>query len=345
MNKIIDLRSDTVTLPSDEMRQAIANAELGDDVFQEDPTVNELEAKAASMMGKEAGLLVPSGTMGNLLSILAHCERGTELVLGDKSHTFMYEAGGISAFGGVHSWQLNNNDDGTIDLDNIKLAIRVDNVHFPKTAAIALENTHNMCFGFPLSAEYIHSVSIIAKANGLKLHIDGARIFNAAVSLGGDVKGLVKDADSITFCMSKGLSAPVGSLVCGNEEFIYKARRIRKALGGGMRQAGIIAAAGIVALENTTSQIKLDHKNAKRLAEGISQIKGLSTNLEKVKTNILYFDLASNKITGSQLVGDMENKGVKFFETSPNQFRLVTHYGITPDCVKKTLQSFQEVLD
>ena len=347
MIKIIDLRSDTVTLPSDEMRQAIANAELGDDVFQEDPTVNELEAKAASMMGKEAGLLVPSGTMGNLLSILVHCERGTELILGDKSHTFMYEAGGISAFGGVHSRQLNNNDDGTIDLDNIKLAIRVDNVHFPKTAAIALENTHNMCFGFPLSAEYIHSVSIIAKANGLKLHIDGARIFNAAVSLGGDVKELVKDADSVTFCMSKGLSAPVGSLVCGNEEFIYKARRIRKALGGGMRQAGIIAAAGIVALENTTSQIKLDHKNAKRLAEGISQIKGLSINLEKVKTNILYFDVGKGKTRSKKLAMQTENKSqypfdikidnIRFFETSPNHFRLVTHYGITGDDIEKTL--------
>ena len=345
MNKIIDLRSDTVTLPSDEMRQAIANAELGDDVFQEDPTVNELEAKAARMMGKEAGLLVPSGTMGNLLSILVHCERGTELVLGDKSHTFMYEAGGISAFGGVHSRQLNNNDDGTIDLDNIKLAIRVDNVHFPKTAAIALENTHNMCFGFPLSAEYIHSVSIIAKANGLKLHIDGARIFNAAVSLGGDVKELVKDADSVTFCMSKGLSAPVGSLVCGNEEFIYKARRIRKALGGGMRQAGIIAAAGIVALENTTSQIKLDHKNAKRLAEGISQIKGLTIDMKRVQTNIIYFGLNSSKLTGSLLVTKMENKGLNFFETSPNRFRMVTHYGITKDCVKKTLQLLKGVLD
>ena len=345
MIKIIDLRSDTVTLPSDEMRQAIANAELGDDVFQEDPTVNELEAKAASMMGKEAGLLVPSGTMGNLLSILAHCERGTELVLGDKSHTFMYEAGGISAFGGVHSRQLNNNDDGTIDLDNIKLAIRVDNVHFPKTAAIALENTHNMCFGFPLSAEYIHSVSIIAKANGLKLHIDGARIFNAAVSLGGDVKELVKDADSVTFCMSKGLSAPVGSLVGGNEEFIYKARRIRKALGGGMRQAGIIAAAGIVALENTTSQIKLDHKNAKRLAEGISQIKGLTIDMKRVQTNIIYFGLNSSKLTGSLLVTKMENKGLNFFETSPNRFRMVTHYGITKDSVKKTLQLLKGVLD
>ncbi len=345
MNKIIDLRSDTVTLPSDKMRKAIASAELGDDVFQEDPTVNELEAKAAGMMGKEAALLVPSGTMGNLVSILVHCERGTEFILGDKSHTFIYEAGGISAFGGVHSRQINNNDDGTIESEKIKSAIRLDNVHFPKTAAIALENTHNMCFGAPLSLEYISSVSVIAKANGLKLHIDGARIFNATVVLAADVQELVKDADSVTFCLSKGLSAPIGSVVCGNEEFIYKARRIRKALGGGMRQAGLIAAAGIVALENTTSQIKIDHKNAQILAEGITKINGLKIDGNKVQTNIIYLELTSSKITGSQLVTDMENKGVKFFETSPNQFRLVTHYGVTLDCVKKTLQSFQEVLD
>ena len=345
MSKMIDLRSDTVTLPTDEMREAIANAELGDDVFQEDPTVNKLEAKAAKIMGKEAGLLVPSGTMGNLISILVHCERGSEIILGEKSHTFMYEAGGISAFGGIHSRQLTNQLDGTIKLSDIKSAIRIDNVHFPKTAAIALENTHNMCFGFPISAEYIHSVSIIAKANGLKLHIDGARIFNAAVVLGGDVKELVKDADSVTFCLSKGLSAPVGSVVCGNEKFIYDARRIRKALGGGMRQAGIIAAAGIVSLKKMMTQLKKDHENAQQLAHGISNIEELSLNKKNVKTNIIYFELDSSKITGSQLVTEMDNKGVKFFETSQNRFRLVTHYGITPDCVEKTLQSFREVLN
>ena len=290
MSKMIDLRSDTVTLPTDEMREAIANAELGDDVFQEDPTVNKLEAKAAKIMGKEAGLLVPSGTMGNLVSMLVHCERGTEIIVGDKSHTFYYEVGGISAFGGIHSRQLTNQLDGTIKLSDIKSAIRIDNVHFPKTAAIALENTHNMCFGFPISAEYIHSVSIIAKANGLKLHIDGARIFNAAVVLGGDFKELVKDADSVTFCLSKGLSAPVGSVVCGNEKFIYDARRIRKALGGGMRQAGIIAAAGIVSLEKMVIQLKNDHENAQQLAHGISNIEELSLNKKYVKTNIIYFE-------------------------------------------------------
>ncbi|SVD88849.1 uncharacterized protein METZ01_LOCUS441703, partial [marine metagenome] len=223
MNKLIDLRSDTVTLPSDEMRKSISNAKLGDDVFCEDPSVNELETKAAKIMGKEAGLLVPSGTMGNLVSILVHCQRGTEIVLGDKAHTFIYEAGGLSAFGGIHSRQLKNKDDGTIDIDNIKSAIRTDNVHFPKTSAITLENTHNLCNGSPLTQNYIQDVAQIARNNKIKLHIDGARIFNAAVALNINVKNLVKDADSVTFCLSKGLSAPIGSLVCGSKEFIYHA--------------------------------------------------------------------------------------------------------------------------
>ena len=347
MSKMIDLRSDTVTLPSDKMREAITGAKLGDDVFGEDPTINELEAKAAKIMGKEQGLLVPSGTMGNLVSILVHCQRGTEIILGDKSHTFYYEAGGISAFGGIHSRQLTNQLDGTIKLSDIKSAIRIDNVHFPRTSAIALENTHNMCFGFPLSAEYIHSVSDIAKANGLKLHIDGARIFNAAVALDVNVKNLVTSADSVTFCLSKGLSAPVGSVICGSKEFIYHARRNRKALGGGMRQAGIIAAAGIYSLDNMLDQIKEDHKNAQRLAEGIDKIEGLWIDLENIKTNILYFDIEKGKDRGEKLARQTKNieiypfeiaqDNVRFFESRPGHFRLVTHYGITRDDIEKTL--------
>ena len=341
MNKIIDLRSDTVTLPSDEMRQSIANADLGDDVFQEDPTINQLESKSSELFGKEAAIFVPSGTMGNLASILAHCDRGTEIILGDKSHTFLYEGGGISAFGGIHSRQLPNQDDGTLDVEEIKSAIRTENDHFPKTSAIGLENTHNMCFGTPLSVEYINSVAIIAKENGLKLHIDGARIFNAAVALNVAVKDLVENADSVTFCLSKGLAAPVGSVVCGGEKFIYQVRRNRKALGGGMRQAGILAAAGLLSLNLAESQLLEDHKNAKLLAEGIAQINGLTLDEKKVQTNIIYFGLNSPKLTGSQLVSKMEGRGIKFFETSSNRFRLVTHYGITRDDIEKTL----EVLD
>ena len=345
MNKIIDLRSDTVTLPSDEMRQSIANADLGDDVFQEDPTINQLESKSSELFGKEAAIFVPSGTMGNLASILAHCDRGTEIILGDKSHTFLYEGGGISAFGGIHSRQLPNQDDGTLDVEEIKSAIRTENDHFPKTSAISLENTHNMCFGMPLSVEYINSVALIAKENGLKLHIDGARIFNAAVALNVAVKDLVENADSVTFCLSKGLSAPVGSVVCGGEKFIYQVRRNRKALGGGMRQAGILAAAGLLSLNLAESQLLEDHKNAKLLAEGIAQINGLTLDRKKVQTNIIYFGLNSPKLRGSQLVSKMENRGIKFFETNPNNFRLVTHYGITKEDVETTLHILTELMN
>ena len=347
MDRIIDLRSDTVTLPSDEMRKAIISANLGDDVFGEDPTVNKLEGIAANMLGKDAGLLVPSGTMGNLVSILVHCPRGTEIILGDKAHTFVFEAGGISAFGGIHSRQLKNQPDGIIKISDIQSAIRVDNIHFPKTSAIALENTHNLCNGSPLSPDYIKGVAQIAHNNDMKLHIDGARIFNAAVALDIDVKKLVTRADSVTFCLSKGLSAPVGSVICGSKEFIYHARRNRKALGGGMRQAGIIAAAGIYSLDNMLDQIKEDHKNAQRLAEGIDKIEGLWIDLENIKTNILYFNIEKGKDRGEKLARQTKNieiypfeiiqDNVRFFESRPGHFRLVTHYGITRDDIEKTL--------
>tara|TARA_B100000212_G_scaffold301566_1_gene247415 strand:- start:397 stop:1434 length:1038 start_codon:yes stop_codon:yes gene_type:complete len=345
MTKIIDLRSDTVTQPSNQMRDAISNSLLGDDVFGEDPTVNEIEQKAAQIMGKESALLVPSGTMGNLVSILSHCERGTEIILGHKSHTFIYEGGGISSVGGIHSRQLLNDDFGIINLDDIKQAVRDDNVHYPKTSAISLENTHNMCFGSPIEPNYIKSVSVIAKENNLKLHIDGARIFNAAVSLNIDVKDFVKNVDSVTFCLSKGLAAPIGSVVCGSKKFIDKARRHRKVLGGGMRQAGIIAAAGLISLDDCIMQIKKDHNNAKVLAEGLNKIKGLSVQLNLVQTNIIFFKLESDEITAQALVESMNSKGIKFFETSPNRFRLVTHYGITKKDIYKTLIEFDKCLN
>ena len=355
MNNIIDLRSDTVTLPSDEMRKAIANAKLGDDVFAEDPCVNKLEQKAALIMGKEKGLLVPSGTMGNLVSILVHCQRGTEIILGDKAHTFIYEAGGISAFGGVHSRQLKNQLDGTINIDEIKSAIRMDNDHFPKTSAITLENTHNLCNGSPISTDYIKDVAQIARDNDMKLHIDGARIFNAAVALNVGVRELVKDADSVTFCLSKGLAAPIGSVICGSEKFIYLARRTRKALGGGMRQAGIIASAGMYSLDNMLDQIKEDHKNTRRLAEGISEIEGLYTDMESITSNILYFDIEKGTKRCEQLAQQTKNitvypfqialDNIRFFESSPSRFRLVTHYGITGDDIEKTLGVLDKIVN
>ena len=342
--KVIDLRSDTVTLPSDEMRQAIFDAQLGDDVFQEDENVNLLEKKAAQLSGKEAALLVPSGTMGNLISFLVHCPRGTEAILGNKSHTFIYEAGGISAFGGVHSHQLPNDDQVLIDLELIEQAVRIDNVHFPQTSLISLENTHNRCFGSPISKEYIDTVASIASSHNLKLHIDGARIFNATVALNVSLSELVTSVDSITFCLSKGLSCPVGSVICGSKDFIYHARRTRKALGGGMRQAGIIAAAGLSILDDTEDQIRLDHINAHTLATGISEIDGLDTNLAQVKTNIMYFELTAKHINSAQLLEKMEDVGILFFEVSPNCYRLVTHYGIDESDIEFTISMFKKIL-
>jgi len=323
---------------------AIVRARLGDDVLDEDPTVHELEKKSCEITGKEAALFVPSGTMANLTAVLAHCERGDEVILGDQAHTFLYEAGGISSLGGIHSHQLKNQDDGTLALDDIRNAIRTENVHFPRTRLICLENTHNRCFGFPLHLDYLHSVRSLADENALKLHVDGARLFNAAVALGISVEELCGPVDSTTFCLSKGLSAPVGSLVCGNTDFIYKVKRLRKVLGGGMRQAGILAAAGIEALETMVDQLALDHHHAKVLADGLSSVDGLHCNPEFVPTNIVYFLLERENITGQELVSVMEKNGIQFFELSPKRFRLVTHAGIDEKDVFKTIEIFRKVM-
>lgn len=334
----VDLRSDTVTLPTGAMRQAILNAELGDDVFEEDPTINDFEEKAASLFGKDAALLVPSGTMANLVSVLAHCDRGTEVILGDKAHTYMYEAGGIAAFGGVHPRTLKNLDDGTIDLEEIRGAIRPDNVHFPQTALIGLENSHNVCHGSPLTKDYIDEVAAIGQENGLPLHIDGARIFNASVALNTTVKDLSENADSVSFCLSKGLSCPVGSVVCGSAKFINKARRIRKGLGGGMRQAGVLAAAGIVALDEMIDRLKVDHANARRLASGIDTIDGLTVQINLVKTNIVYVSLDDSAKTPEEVVAAMKEKNIKFFTVGPAQFRMVTNSGIDAKGIDRALK-------
>ncbi len=342
-NKIIDLRSDTVTLPTARMRKAISEAELGDDVFEEDPTVNRLEKIAAEIIGKESALLVSSGTQGNLVSILSHCNRGDEIILGNLSHTFLNEVGGISALGGIHPHTVINQDDGTMDLKEIESAIRGNNIHYPRTRLICIENTHNRCYGTPLTVEYTNAVCKLAHNYGLKVHLDGARIFNASVALNVDIQKLTQNVDSLSFCLSKGLSAPVGSLICGTKEFIKEARRYRKMLGGGMRQAGIIAAAGIVALEDMIDRLKEDHKNAQLLAEGISEISELAIDLQKVKTNIIYFDLISNKISAQDLLKKMEEKGIKFLSTGPNRFRMVTHYGITEEDIKFTVATLKKL--
>ena len=343
--KSIDLRSDTVTLPTRSMLDAIASAHLGDDVFQEDPTINKLESLAAETMGKEAGLLVPSGTMANLTSVLSHCDRGSEVILGDQAHTFMYEAGGISAFGGIHSRQISNQPDGTLKLEDIEGAIRQDNVHFPPTRLICLENTHNRCSGMPLTVEYTKNVAELAGDHGISVHVDGARIFNAATALGVNVRELSEPVDSVSFCLSKGLSAPVGSLVCGSQDFIAQARRNRKALGGGMRQAGIIAASGIVALTTMVDRISDDHRNARTLAEGIAKINGLSIALDTVRTNIVYFSLELHDIPGEVLVSRMSELGIHFFELSPHTYRLVTHSDVDENDMEATLEAFKTVME
>jgi len=336
----IDLRSDTVTLPTKEMREAISNAELGDDVFQEDPTINNLEKLAAKKFNKEAAIFLPSGTMANLVAVLTHCNRGDEVILGDQSHTFLYEAGGISSFGGVHSRQLKNHNDGTIHLNDIKNAIRKKDVHFPPSRLICLENTHNRCFGMPLETNYVKEVVDIAKNNDMSVHVDGARIFNAAVATGSTVADLTKNVDSVSFCLSKGLSAPSGSLLCGDKNFIHRARFNRKALGGGMRQAGILAAAGVVAIDIMSAKIIEDHRNAKALAVGIAKIDGIIIDTEKIKTNIIYFKLDHPKINSESLLNIMSKKNIRFFELGPNWFRLVTHSGISKENIDYVISEF-----
>ena len=336
----IDLRSDTVTLPTKEMREAISNAELGDDVFQEDPTINNLEKLAAKKFNKEAAIFLPSGTMANLVAVLTHCNRGDEVILGDQSHTFLYEAGGISSFGGVHSRQLKNHNDGTIHLNDIKNAIRKKDVHFPPSRLICLENTHNRCFGMPLETNYVNEVADIAKNNDMSVHVDGARIFNAAVATGSTVADLTKNVDSVSFCLSKGLSAPSGSLLCGDKNFIHRARFNRKALGGGMRQAGILAAAGVVAIDIMSAKIIEDHRNAKALAVGIAKIDGIIIETEKIKTNIIYFKLNHPKINSESLLDIMSKKNIRFFELGPNWFRLVTHSGISKENIDYVISEF-----
>jgi len=343
--KTIDLRSDTVTLPSPAMREAIFNAELGDDVFGEDPTTNRLEQMAAERMGKEAALMVVSGTMANLVCVLSHCRRGEEVILGDRSHTFLYEAGGMSAVGGVHPHTIPNQPDGTLRLEDIEAAIRGNNLHFPRTRLICLENTHNRCYGSALTVEYMEAVAELAKKRGLRVHLDGARIFNAAVALGVDVKEMACHADSVAFCLSKGLSAPVGSLVCGSGEFVAEARRNRKVLGGGMRQCGIIAAAGITALEQMTKRLTEDHANARRLADGIADIQGLSVEPERVQTNIVYFDLASEKLTAEAFLKRLIEQSVKVIQLGPARFRAVTHYGISAEDIELALAALRKTMD
>jgi len=341
---IVDLRSDTVTLPTPAMREAMYRAEVGDDVMGEDPTINRLEAMAAERMGKEAALYVASGTMGNLTAVLTHCGRGHEMLLGDQAHIFVNEAGGAAALGSVHPRTLPNQPDGTLRLEDIKGGMRSDNVHYPRTRLICLENTHNACGGAVLAPEYLDAVGELAHAHGLALHIDGARIFNAAVALGVDPPALTRAADSVQFCLSKGLSAPVGSVLCGTRAFISEARRWRKVLGGGMRQAGVLAAAGIEALANMVDRLVEDHANAHRLAEGIAAIPGFALDASTVRTNIVIWELTAERIAPRELTARLAEQGVKIGSMGGKRFRAVTHYGISGEDVEVAIETMQAVM-
>lgn len=340
---IIDLRSDTVTQPTPTMREAMAKAQVGDDVYGEDPTVNALQTLAAQRMDKEAALFVPSGTMGNLAALLAHCKRGDEVILGDQSHTFRYEQGGMAALGGIVPHTVPNQPDGTLKLDDITAAIHdEENDHYAHSRLVCLENTHNACNGSPLSVAYVAQVTGLAREHGLKIHVDGARIFNAAAALHVDVHELVKSVDSVTFCLSKGLCAPVGSVLCGSTAFIAEARRARKILGGGMRQAGILAAAGIVALEHMTGRLEEDHRHAQQLAQGLAALPGIEVG--PVHTNIFYFHLTDAcPISAPDIAAGLKARGILLPNRGPRSFRVVTHYWIRDKDVEKTLRGFKEI--
>ena len=340
--KFIDLRSDTVTQPTPAMRQAMAQAEVGDDVFGEDPTVNRLEAMAAQLLGKETALFTASGTMSNLLAVLSHCRRGDEMILGDLAHMFLSEVGGSSALAGVHTRTIPNDPQGRLNPKDVEAAIRTPNIHFPTTGLICLENTHNRCSGVVLTPQYTREIGELAQRHGIPVHLDGARLLNAAVYLGVKPIELTRYASSVCLCLSKGLAAPVGSVLCGSADFIARARKYRKMVGGGMRQAGVIAAAGIVALETMVERLAEDHANARLLAEGLAAMKGLALDLAAVQTNIVVFEVRAGPATEFQ--ARLAAAGVGVISFGGNKLRAVTHYGIERHDIETALAIFSHEL-
>jgi threonine aldolase len=335
MPRIIDLRSDTVTKPTAAMRAAMADAEVGDDVYGEDPTVNRLQALAANMFGKEAALFSSSGTQSNLLAVMSHCERGDEYLVGQYAHTYRFEGGGAAVLGSIQPQPLEFQEDGTLDLDEVSRAIKPDDFHFAKTTLLCLENTRE---GKVLPLDYLARAAALAKERNLSIHLDGARVFNAAVKLDVPVKEIARHFATVSFCLSKGLGAPVGSLLVGPKAVIDKARRWRKVLGGGMRQAGILAAAGIVALTRHVERLSEDHANAKRLAEGLARISILGIEPEKVQTNMVFF--AMEKPRFAALQQDMKQRGILI--SGRDRVRLVTHLDVTKDDVEVVIRAFEE---
>lgn len=342
MREVINLASDTVTLPTQEMLAAMSCAPLGDDVSREDPTVNRLEALAAEKLGKEAGLFVASGTMGNLVSVLAHTQRGDEVIMESECHMYYYEVGGLAAVAGVMP-RLVPGRHGVLDPDDVARAIRAANIHYPSPRLVAIENTHNRGGGTVTPLGAMQAICEVAKSRGLTAHLDGARIFNAAIALGVDAKEIARPFDSVMFCLSKGLSAPVGSVVVGSREFIERARKCRKLVGGGMRQAGVIAACGIVALEKMVDRLREDHENARLLGEGLADIPGIKVDLETVQTNMVYFDVAALGMNTSSFIGELAKYNVRASERPPTGVRMVAHRHISRENILYVLEVVGEI--
>jgi threonine aldolase len=342
----IDFRSDTVSWPTPAMREAMASARVGDDVYGEDPTINELEELAAAKVGKEAGLFVTSGTMGNLAAIMVHAGRGDEAILGNDSHVFSWEAGSMAAFGGVMPYPLPTDRRGQMDPAAVADAVREDDPHLPRSRLVLVENSYGGKHGYPLPPAYFSEIGSVARQHGLAVHLDGARLFNAAVSQQIDPSDITRHVDSVTFCLSKGLCSPVGSVLCGSADFIHQARRIRKALGGGMRQAGILAAAGIIALNDMVERLAIDHEHARQLGQGLATIPGIHVEVEMVRTNMVFFELGEEVPYSSEQIADRlrETADIWVGTNGPRGFRAVTHYWIGPHEVRVFLDALAQVV-
>lgn len=339
---MIDLRSDTVTWPTDEMRRAMAEAIVGDDVYGEDPTVNRLEALGAQKMGKEAALFVPSGTMSNLVALLAHTRPGEEILVGAEAHVYYYEVGGLARVAGVLP-RLVDDRDGVFTVEAFKAVLRTPNLHFPETRLFCLENTHNRGGGTITTVEQMQEIYELAQELHLAVHLDGARIFNAAVATGRPVTDFTRYADSVSFCLSKGLSAPAGSLLAGSGELVRRARKARKLVGGGMRQAGVLAAAGIVALEKMVDRLVEDHANARRLAVGLSDIPGIKIDLSRAQTNIVSYGLPST-LTEEEFLVRLKDRDVLAGSPGPQRIRMVANRMVSATDIETALGAVREVM-
>lgn len=339
--KFIDLRSDTVTQPTDKMREEMFKAVVGDDVYGDDPTILELEEYAAKLVGKEAALFVPSGTFGNQLALLTHCKRGDEVILGDDCHIVAHEVGGASVIAGVQLRTLRSNK-GVLNPEEVKSKIREEDIHYPETGLICVENAHSN--GRVVPVEKMEAIYKIGQEHNIPVHLDGARVFNAATHLGVDVKEVTKYADSVMFCLSKGLCAPVGSMLVGTKEFINKAKKGRKLMGGGLRQAGFLGAAGLIALKDMTKRLVEDHQNALLLGEKLSEIPGIEVDFDNININMVFFRINTKNNNIDKLAEVLYNKGIKINPPENGELRFVTHYWVSKEDISYVVDTIKEIL-